>query len=242
MRRFSRLIIFMASLGLFFSTTLVAQDSTKSSMQTLFGGKGAKYKINYLGLYFAPEFQYGQLDGSFTPMGGMSMMLQVNKKWGIGMTGFAGRGSSTDTTQNGGHFAGLKLEYTPKPNNRFHVSFPLMVGMGQTGGRGFGDNMGRRNGRNHGGFDGDDDRFDYNGIERSSYAVIQPGVSAEANLFRYAKVFAGANYRFAFNSSGYSTALQGFSTNVGVKIGVFDYALKDKKNAKKMRKQKHLQE
>lgn len=240
MRRFSRLIILVVSSGLLCSAGVMGQDSTKSSMQTLFGGKSAKYKINYLGLYFAPEFQYGQLDGTFTPMGGMSMMLQVNKKWGIGMTGFAGRGSRTDTTQNGGHFGGLKLEYTPKPDARIHVSFPLMLGVGQAGGRGFGNNMGRRNGGNHGGFDGNDDRFDDEGTERRAYAVIQPGISAEANLFRYAKVFVGANYRFAFNSDGYSAALQGFSTNAGLKIGVFDYALK--KGNKKTKKYRRLKE
>ncbi len=141
MRRFSRLIIFMTSVGLFFSAGVMGQDSTKSSMKTIFGGKSAKYKINYLGIYFAPEFQYGQLNSNFVSMGGASMMLQVNKKWGIGMTGFAGRGNRNDTTTNGGSFGGLKLEYTPKPDAAFHLTFPLMVGMGQQGNgfRGFGE-------------------------------------------------------------------------------------------------------
>lgn len=233
MRVFGKVIILMTSLVLIISAGVMGQDSTKSSMRTIFGGKNAKYKIKYLGLYFAPEVQYGQLDGSFTPMGGSSVMLQVNKKWGIGMTGFAGRGSRTDTTKNGGYFGGLKLEYTPKPDAPFHVSFPLMLGMGETGNgfRYYGEGMGR----NNGGKNGHNDReyfMDY-GVENDSYAVIQPGISLEANLFRYAKVFAGASYRFVFNSAGSNSALQGFSTNAGLKIGIFDYSL-----AKKVKKEK----
>ncbi len=236
MRSFSKLFILLA--GLVFSTGVMGQDSTKSSMQTLFGGKGAKYKINHLGIYLAPEFQYGQLSGAFTPMGGMSAMLQFNKKWGVGLTSFMGRGSRTDTSKNGGHFGGLKLEYTPKPNARFHASFPLMVGMGQTGGNRYGDNMGRRNGKNH---DDYDEMFYSNGSERAAYAVIQPGISLEANLARFAKIFVGANYRFAFNSAGYNTDLQGFSANAGLKIGIFDYALKEKK-ARKSKKHGAMKE
>ncbi len=233
MRVFGKVIILMTIVGLINSAGVMGQDSTKSSMRTIFGGKNAKHKIKYLGIYFAPEVQYGQLDGSFTAMGGSSVMLQVNKKWGIGMTGFAGRGSRTDTTKNGGYFGGLKLEYTPKPDAPFHVSFPFMIGMGETG-NGF-NRFGEGMGRGKGGRNGHNDReyFMDNGVEHDSYAVIQPGISLEANLFRYAKVFAGVNYRFAFNSAGSNSALQGFSTNAGLKIGIFDYSL-----AKKVKKEK----
>ena len=230
---FGRVFILLAVIGLANSANVAGQDSTKSAMRTFFGGKNAKVKVHHLGLYFAPELQYGQLDGSFRPMAGASVMLQVNKKWGIGAMGFGGEGSRTDTTKNGGNFGGLKLEYTPKPDARVHVSFPLMLGAGETGGGhrdGMGRNRGGRNGKNG------RDYMDYvsnSGIERSAFAVIQPGVSLEANVLRYARVFVGANYRFAFNSTGYSSALQGFSTNAGLKVGIFDYSL-----AKKVKKEK----
>jgi hypothetical protein len=237
MRILRRSIILMTIVGLINSAGVMGQDSTKSSMQTIFGGKKAKCKINYLGIYVAPEFQYGQLDGRFTTLEGASVRLQVNKKWGIGAIGFGGEGSETDTTKKGGYFGGLKLEYTPKPDARVHVSFPLMVGMGETG-NGFqyyGEGM-RNKGGNRGGFDkgNDHDGLGNNGVE-NGYAVIQPGIALEANLFRYARVFAGANYRFAFNSAGSSSALQGFSTNAGLKIGIFDYSLA--KKAKKAKKE-----
>lgn len=241
MRVLDRVIILMTIVGLMNSACALGQDSTKTTMKTVFGGKNAKHKINYLGLYVAPELQYGQLNNSFVPMGGMSMMLQVNKKWGIGMTGFSGGGNRNDTTKNGGNFGGLKLEYTPKPDAAVHVSFPLMLGMGQEGNghSGFGEGMGRGNQNDFGmgGFDKNNDGIRNGGIERNTYAVIQPGIALETNLFRYAKAFVGANYRFAFNSSGYSSALQGVSANVGVKLGIFDYSLAKKAKKQKMEKQ-----
>ncbi len=238
MRKFSKLMLVMTITAMFFSEISFGQDSTKASMQTLFGGKSAKFKIHHLGIYFAPEVQYGQLDGAFVPLSGASAMLQINKKWGVGVMGFGGHGSRTDTTKNGGNFGGLKLEYTPKPDARVHVSFPLMLGAGEAG-RG-GNRSGRdgMGGRGKGGKDNDNDGgyggMRNDGVERPSYAVIQPGIALEANVFRFARVFAGANYRFAFNSTGSSAALQGFSTNFGVKVGFFDYstAKKPKKERK----------
>jgi hypothetical protein len=234
MRRFSRLIIFMTSLGVFFSTGLVAQDSTKSSMKTVFGGKKAALKVHYVGLYLAPEYQFGQLGGAFTSMGGASFMLQFNKKLGVGFTGFGSFRNQSNSTNINGSFAGLKVEYTIKPDAAIHVSFPLMVGVGGTGFRmgEFGEDHGRFRG-NRGGGDNTDPEIDDDDFENNVYKVIQPGVVAEANLARFAKLFVGANYRFAFNSAGYSADYQGFSANVGVKLGIFDYALKSKKaNAK----------
>lgn len=241
MKSYGRMLVLLSGLGLFYSVGALGQDSTKTTMKTIFGSKNAKHKINYLGIYVAPELQYGQLNNSFAPMGGVSFMLQVNKKWGIGMTGFGGGGDRNDTTKNGGNFGGLKLEYTPKPDAAVHVTFPLMLGMGQEGNgfRGFGDGNGRGNHDDFGmgRFDKNNDEFRHGGSERNAYAVIQPGIALETNLFRYAKAFVGANYRFAFNSTGYSSALQGVSANVGVKLGVFDYSLAKKAKKQKMEKQ-----
>lgn len=245
MRHYGKMVVLLTTLSLVYSTGVMGQDSTKSSMKTIFGGKNTKHSIKYLGIYVAPEFQYGQLNNTFVPMGGASVMLQVNKKWGIGMTGFGGHGSRNDTTQNGGSFGGLKLEYTPKPDAALHVSFPLMLGMGKEGSafRGF-DRMENRNGVpdrfGMGGFGRDNDRIRNGNFDRNTFAVVQPGVTLEGNLFRYAKVFVGAKYRFAFNSTGYNSALQGVSASVGVKLGIFDYSLakrvkKDKRDGRERR-------
>ena len=56
---------------------------------------------------------------------------------------------------------------------------------------------------------------------------------AEANLYRFAKAFVGANYRFAFDNNGLNSDYKGFSANVGVKLGIFDYAINRKPKKKK---------
>ncbi len=231
----------MASLVLVISTSVMAQDSTKSSIRTVFGGKKVNTKIHYLGVYLAPEYQFGQLGGAFTSLGGASFMLQFNKKLAVGFTGYGSFRNEQNNSNINGSFAGLKVEYTVKPDAAIHVSFPLMVGVG---GRGF--HFGEF-GEHHDGFRGNRDGgvlpdgtpdpnatpIDNRNFRNDVYQVIQPGVVAEANLARFAKLFVGANYRFAFSSAGYSSDYQGFSANVGLKLGIFDYAVKSKKTKTK---------
>lgn len=196
-------------LGLVFTNT-----KAQTEMQTLFGK--SKNKIHSLGFYIAPELSYGQFHGSFLPVAGNSMMLTVNKKFAIGATAY-GTISDRRTSTSRGHFGGLKMEYTPKPEALVHVSFPLFIGAGSTETRNSFEGFDRR-GRY-------DDRFEFN---RNGSFVLQPGVNVEANIFKYAKVFLGANYRLAANKSGYYADLSGFSSSLGLKFGVFDYKLKKK--------------
>lgn len=221
---------FLLILGLWATAqTTQAQDSTRTTMKTIFGGKGAAnnaaFKIRHLGVYIAPEFQMGQLNGGFVPMGGTSFMIQVNKKWGVGVSRLMGRSPSANTADNfRAAFGGLKLEYTPKPDAAVHVSFPLIIGAARsdTGSRGM-----RMGGNRNAGRRNDNGLFD--GRSGQSFALIQPGINLETNLFRFARLYAGANYRFVFSENGYSSAMQGFSASVGLKVGVFDYALGSKR-------------
>jgi hypothetical protein len=199
----------MGLLGLI-SINTIAQNE----MQTLFGK--SKNKIQSLGFYIAPELSYGQFSGSFVPIAGNSVMLTVNKKFAIGATAFSTiRDNRTTTTR--GHFGGLKMEYTIKPDALVHVSFPLVVGAGNIYSREDFNGFDRR-GKYQ-------DRFEF---RRNGSFVLQPGVNLEANLFKYAKVFLGANYRLSANKSGYNADLSGFSSSLGLKFGVFDYKIKKK--------------
>lgn len=186
----------------------------QTEMQTLFGK--SKNKIQSLGFYIAPELSFGQFSGSFVTIAGNSVMLTVNKKFAIGATASSTiRDNSATTTR--GHFGGLKMEYTLKPDALVHVSFPLVVGAGNISSK-----------ENFNGFDRRgkyDDRFEFS---RNGSFVVQPGVNVEANVFKYAKVFLGANYRLSANKSGYNADLSGFSSSLGLKIGVFDYKIKKK--------------
>lgn len=239
MTRSAKLIVLLALLMGFDLTTVFGQDSTKSSIQTIFKKKKGDAKFNYFGVYIAPEYQFGQVGGVFTSLAGGSLMLQFNKKIAVGMTGYSSfRNQSTGVN---GMFGGLKFEYTVKPDAAIHVSFPLIVGMAGNGFR-FGD-------FDHDDFRGDKRNFDPNGVpdtdtdgnrpvrggdfSNTTYRLIQPGVVAEANLSRFAKAFVGANYRFAFDNNGLNTDYKGFSANVGVKLGVFDYAVNRKTKKKK---------
>jgi hypothetical protein len=77
--------------------------------------------------------------------------------------------------------------------------------------------------------DFDDDR----GMFRGPAAFgIQPGVSLELNVFKYAKLFGAVNYRFAAGQN--STAdMKGVSGQIGLKLGLFDRPFKAKISPKK---------
>jgi hypothetical protein len=233
MTSFARLIVLSALLISFSSVTVWGQDSTKSLIHTIFKKNKGFSKLNYLGVYIAPEYQFGQVGGTFASLAGGSIMLQFNKRFAIGMTGYSSfRNQSMGVD---GKFGGLKFEYTVKPNAAIHVSFPLVVGMA-------GNNFHFEE-FEHDDFRGEkDDDFDPKpemkprrgeNFSNNMYRLIQPGVVAEANLYRFAKAFVGANYRFAFDNNGLNTDYKGFSANVGVKLGIFDYAINRKPKKKK---------
>jgi hypothetical protein len=233
MTGFTKLIVLSALFMSFSSVIVLGQDSTKSTIQTVFKKINGGAKLNYLGVYIAPEYQFGQVGGVFRSLAGGSFMLQFNKRLAIGMTGYS---SFRNQSRGGdGMFGGLKFEYTLKPNAAIHVSFPLVVGMA-------GDNFHFEEYEDDD-FRGErDDDFDPKpgmkprrgeNFSNNMYRLIQPGVVAEANLYRFAKAFVGANYRLAFDNNGLNTDFKGFSVNVGVKLGIFDYAINRKPKKKK---------
>ncbi len=198
-------------------------------------------KVKTVGIYIAPEMGAGQINGEFRPMAGVSAMAILNKRWSAGVTTYGAMGH--DGNNSNAVFGGLKLEYTVMPNRLLHVSFPLVLGMASSfdrsidqrnqnfgfdprniqGGRNFNHNQ-------QGGFNYNQ-RGDYN---QNAYMLIQPGLQTELNLFKYGKVFVGANYRFAM-SEGHgdsqtatlsASQLSGFSVNSGIKLGVFDFKVK----------------
>jgi hypothetical protein len=199
-------------------------------------------KVNTLGLYVAPEIQYGVMAGNFTPIGGITGMLQVNNKWGIGLSGFSTikdftpkQLSSTKAYNFDAQYGGLNLEFTPKPESVVHVSFPLLLGAGMS-------QIGSENEMNDGEMMNDMNETESHNYREGHeghemFAVIQPGINLESNLFKYGKVFIGAKYRLAMGKSGTidstnpipvttATQLNGFSINAGVKIGLFNYNIR----------------
>jgi hypothetical protein len=239
MRKLSVIVILMvvtSSLQLLAQIDSLNSKNATDKTQYLFSAK--KLKLNTIGLYFAPEGGIGSLNNSSAPVAGGSFMLLLNKKIAIGVGGFGTGLQGSKAKPLNLEYGGLKLEYTPKPNGKVHVTFPLIIGGGMarndtnrnyygsnnyTGNKGFN----RKNGNNRGGGD--------RGFNGSEFVIIQPGINLEANLIRYIKIFGGVNYRFASKitnsrigvatTSDTITAKQvsGITATIGLKFGLFDY-------------------
>lgn len=216
-------IIIIVCLATTFKT--VAQDTTRTLFKLI--------KPQTLGLYVEPEMSYGQLRGSMTGFGGASAMLLLNKKWALGATAqmslsdnFVPKAVSPLVVQS--FLAGGKIEYTPMPDALVHISFPLMVGVGEASADSLGT-KGERNGRYH-----DNGFLGQNHDNSNAYVVVQPGIHLETNLMRFAKLYVGANYSLSFLTDNQTALLpantmQGFSINAGLKLGLFDFKLNRKK-------------
>jgi hypothetical protein len=190
-----------------------------------------------LGLYIAPEFSFGQLSSSFTPLAGASAMLLIDKRFALGVTAQTSIDRNFSPTNVAplflkSRFEAIKLEYTFNPDAAIHISFPLTIGMGSasldsSNGKSFPrDSLDNHFGRN--------DKKD-KGFE-SNIFVIQPGLNIEGNIIKYVKMFVGVSYRIAINTNNNSvvnavntSTLQGLSINLGLKVGLFDFSLRKKK-------------
>lgn len=218
-------------------------------------GTGSK-KLNYLGLSVGGEIQYGMLAGQFTPMAGVSGMVHINKKFGIGAAAYSTLAENfAPTSLNASKalalntmYGGVKLEFTPKPDAKVHVSFPLLVGMGMAEV----DSVNSLEKRDHDRYDGpatgleyERKDHDHHGNSGTDYFVIQPGVNLEINLIRYVKFTLGASYRIiptvshdnaATTVSAYpaltGSQLSGLNVTAGLRIGLFDYQLRHRRKAK----------
>ena len=206
----------------------VKKDQPKTELKTLFSLKKGS-GIKSWGFTAGPVVQFGQLGAQQ----GFNFAVHVNNQWSFGagvlgnMRGGDNRNMS-NTLKPRQSFSGFQVEYTPKPNSLIHVSFPLMIGairsedpnniynsqikMGAT----FPKYMDR---------DFDDDHRMFN---RGKAAFgIQPGVSLELNVFKYAKLFGAVNYRFAAGQNS-NADMNGVSGQIGLKLGIFDRPFKSK--------------
>jgi hypothetical protein len=200
---------------------LSAQDTT----HTLLKFK----KPESIGIYVAPEFQYGSLNGDFTSFGGSSLMLMINNRFAFGVTGqrslinnFVPKNSSPLYVQS--YFMGGKIEYALNPASAVHITFPLMIGMGVA-------QADSTISKTDNWFEERSKGFSKRG---NNYAIIQPCVNVEANMLKFMKIFVGVNYRFSILNDNNSTVLpantlQGVSISAGMKVGIFNYHFAKKK-------------
>jgi hypothetical protein len=212
MKKFILLVIALA----IFTNTSFAQDTVRTLIHPT--------KIRNYGLYFAPEFQYGQSNATLNSFSGGSAMFIFNKRLALGVAAFE---SLNETFSPKGvtplvlrtAFGGGKLEYTLRPDAAFHVSFPLLIGAGAARM----DSVSTTTTINEH-YRGLSSR---NALFNAEYFVVQPGINVETNLLKNIKMFVGVNYRFTSKLGTATTsvptdALSGFGMSAGVKIGIFD--------------------
>ena len=210
-RLIALLFIGFQSLGQ--ETLIKIRKDTSSQMKTLL--KPQKLKS------FGVSLQSQMLFGKGGPEHGMGLQVHLNNKLSLGIASFNSNPRNDDPNRFADEprrrFNALTLEATPLANKVFHLSFPLAIGRIQEEapliyypaypGTIYQPNpYGQAN-----------DRFN-NGPHALG---VQPGINVEVNLFKYVKVFGGANYRFAFGeekTEGMSKA----AGTIGVKVGVFD--------------------
>lgn len=195
------------------------QAPAQDTIRTLFKPS----KVRSVGFYIAPEIQYTQSAGDFTPYAGASAMLLFNRHFAVGAAAqhslddrFSPDAVAPLYLRSG--WAGLKLEYTLKPSSALHLSFPLVIGRGWASA----DSL---TGRQFDGHPHDIDSPRFNRDRRGAdFVVIQPGVQLETNLLRNVQLYAGAHYRVApvVNDATNvpSDALQGLVLNAGIKAGL----------------------
>ncbi|NBW03820.1 MAG: hypothetical protein EBR87_08960, partial [Cytophagia bacterium] len=195
-----RLTLILFSLSLGFSSQAinlvnvkidsVKKDQPKPELKTLFSLKKGN-GLKSWGFTAGPVLQFGQL--GFQQ--GVNFTIHVNNQWSFGagvlgnMRGGDDRNMPTSSKPRQS-FSGFQVEYTPKPNSLIHVSFPLMIGAIRSE-----DPNNIYNSKLKMGapapinWDGDYDD-DHRMFNRGPAAFgIQPGVSLELNVFKYAKLF-----------------------------------------------------
>lgn len=237
-------------------TTSTPNKTGTGMMNVLPTFQGKLGKLNYLGLSVGGEVQYSMLAGQFTPMAGVSGMVHFNKKFGIGAAAYTTLDEKfAPTSLNASKalslnnvYGGLKLEFTPKPDAKIHLSFPLLVGMGMARVDSVDNLDEQEDDYTTDPIPGmEDDREDDGSRDSygSDYFVIQPGINVEVNLIRYVKFTLGASYRIVPTISHDNTAtteaaypaptasqLGGLNVSAGLRIGLFDYHLGHRRRAK----------
>ncbi|HPS62641.1 MAG TPA: hypothetical protein PLK82_06245, partial [Bacteroidales bacterium] len=217
MKRF--ILLTTMAVATLFASAQSTSTNNNDEITPIFG-KGGKAK---LGWFVGLDPGYTQIDNRDAWLGGISVGMIIDHNFALGLTG---RGwtnrddmyfpNVTDTAGGylEGGYGGLLLEYTLFPKSVVHVTFPVMIGAGGTS---FVSEA-----KHH---DWDDKSSDWENddcgktLDSDSFFVIEPGVRAEVNVFKFMRLNAGVSYRY---TSGFdmvrtsSDMLNNFTATVGL--------------------------
>jgi hypothetical protein len=220
----------------FASTKLdsVKKDQPKTELKTLFSMKKGS-GLKSWGFTAGPVLQFGQLGAQQ----GFNFAIHINNQWSFGagalgnMRGAGDNRNMPTSSKLRQSFSGFQVEYTPKPNSLIHISIPLMIGAIRSEDPNNIYNSQIKMGAPYPKYMDRDFDDDHRMFNRGKAAFgIQPGVSLELNVFKYAKLFGAVNYRFAAGKNSHED-MNGVSGQLGLKLGVFDRPFKTKTSPKK---------
>jgi hypothetical protein len=167
------------------------------------------------GVYIGLRFNYGTIDKADTYDSSFKIAYVANQQFEVGFvgTGFYsdlnGLGVGSHDRDLAGFYGGLHLEPILFSKSKVNVSFPILVGGGAVG-------------ITHDHWDDiivDDDDWD-------PVFVFEPGINLLYNISRYIQIEAGVKYRLSSNINlqpEYDLDnINGFSTGLGIKVGVFN--------------------
>ncbi|MEW7290418.1 hypothetical protein [Aquimarina sp. 2304DJ70-9] len=208
---------------LFFLTFILYQSNAQDSKDNNYIEFNDRKNIVH-GVYLGISGGYGQIKGKSTYITGLKLAYVANRKFEIGLV-IKGLYSNqnlssiflSDGTELGPDLAavygGFHLEPIFFSEAKVNLSFPLLIGAGAAGAGYFELNLTE-----------EEEAKERNSLFSSLY-VVEPGVNVLYNISRYVQLEAGIKYRFsgkAVLTPNAFVRINGFSTSLGIKIGVFN--------------------
>lgn len=174
------------------------------------------------GVYIGLNLNYGEINNEDTYIAGLKIAYVANRKFEIGLqtTAFYSEQNFTGLLSTNedlvGVYTGIHLEPIFFSESLINLSFPVLIGGGAA--KYIDGNIVER--------DNDVEiDFDENEKDWDDFFVLEPGISLLFNINRYVQIEAGIKYRFssrmAINPSNVNR-IDGFSTGIGLKVGVFN--------------------
>jgi hypothetical protein len=195
-------------------------QQTSNEMQTIFGKDGKPA----VGWFIGIEPGYTKFEDRDVWLCGMNFGMIIDHRLSLG---FAGHGWNNregmyyqDVTDTAGAYleggyGGFLIEYTLFPQSVVHLTFPVLIG---------GGGVSYVTDKEYPEWDEDEWDTHHAVLDDDAFFVIEPGVRAEINIFKFMRLNAGVSYRYTDNFQLVNTSddlLNNFNATVGLKFGKF---------------------
>ncbi len=170
------------------------------------------------GVYLGFGLGYGEIKSEETAIAELKIAYVANRKLEIGLITKAIYSDqrlsgifSSNTADLGAVYSGLHVEPILFSKAKINLSFPILIGAGAAG---------------YINPDWENDEFEQNQNEEwDAILVAEPGINVLYNISRYFQLEAGIRYRISSAvklSPDLIDNINGFSTSIGIKVGVFN--------------------